>query len=168
MGRTNAPKPPSGDEFELRATIDGRAVVFPHLELWWAEAEPPEQDHPTFTLATSADLGGDGPRIEVECVARDATTFRDIAGRRFVLAPLSAEGGGWVTVDFGRDFRARGFPARDWVARRAIVRFDDGIGEVLSGSFEADLERSAAKGGPPGPAAPIRLEGSFRARAPRW
>ncbi len=139
-----APVPADGGRFELRATVDGRPVTFEHLELWWSEAEPPEHEYATFTLITSADAPGELPRVEVECPAPEATTFRDLGGETFAIAPLAADGGGWVAVDLGRDYKSRGFPARDWVAREARVRFEDRVDEVLEGTFEADLERSAS------------------------
>jgi hypothetical protein len=159
--------PSSEAGFELRAALDGREVLFERLELWWSEAEPPEHDYPTFTLITSADAPVEAPRVEVECPAPDATTFRDLSGEEFALAPLTSEGGGgWVLVDLGRDWKARGFAAREWVARDAKIKFQERVEEVLEGTFEASLERSAAKGG--GTGGPMRLEGRFKARAPRW
>lgn len=159
--------PPGDGRYELRASVDGREVLFDCLELWWADAEPPDHEYPTFTLITSADAPGDVPRVEVECTAPEATTFRDLSGEEFALSPLASESpGGWVLVDLGRDFKSRGFAAREWVARDAKVKFDERIEDVLLGTFEASLERSAAKGG--GPGAPIKLSGRFRAQAPRW
>lgn len=154
--------------FELRATIEGREVVFDGLELWWAEAEPPEHDYPTFTLITSAEAPGNAPRVEVECPAPEATTFRDLGGESFALSPLTVDGsGGWVSIDLGRDYKARGFVAREWVAREATLRFAERIDEGTEGLFEASLERSASRGG--GSAgSPMKLVGKFRARAPRW
>jgi hypothetical protein len=153
--------------FDLRASVDGREILFERLELWWSEAEPPEHDYPTFTLITSADAPADAPRVEVECPAPEATTFRDLSGEEFSLAPLATDGGGgWVLVDLGRDWKSRGFPAREWVAKEARIKFDEKVEDILEGTFEAQLERSAAKGG--GPGAPMKLAGKFRARAPRW
>ena len=163
----SASVPSDGAGFDLRAAVEGREVLFERLELWWSEAEPPEHDYPTFTLITSADAPGDAPRVEVECPAPEATTFRDLSGEEFKLSPLSAESpGGWVLVDLGRDYKQRGFAAREWVAKDARVHFDERVEDVLEGTFEANLERSAAKGG--GNASPIKLTGKFRARAPRW
>lgn len=160
--------PAQQDIFDLRATVDGREVVFEQLELWWSEAEPPDHEYPSFTLITSADALGDGPRIEVECPATEATTFRDLSGETFILNPLSGEGpAGWVSVDLGRDYKPRGFPARDWVARTARVTFAEKVDDVLEGQFEAELERSASKGGGSGGGS-LKLSGKFRARAPRW
>jgi hypothetical protein len=158
---------PSEAMFDLRASVDGREILFAQLELWWSEAEPPEHDYPTFTLITSADAPGDAPRVEVECPAPEATTFRDLSGEEFKLSPLASDSsGGWVLVDLGRDWKSRGFPAREWVAREARIKFQEKVEDVLEGTFEAHLERSAAKGG--GPGSPVRLSGKFRARAPRW
>jgi hypothetical protein len=156
-----------GGPFELHATIDGKALVFANLELWWSEAEPPEHEYPTFTLITSTEIPGDGPRIEVECAAPEATTFRDLSGESFGLNPLGGDAaGGWVSVDLGRDYKAKGFPAREWVAKEARISFAEKVEDVLEGQFEASLEKSASKGG--GNVASIKLSGKFRARAPRW
>src|SRR5437667_10817673 len=100
----SAPVPSQDGTFELQASLDGRAMVFDSLELWWSEAEPPEHDYPTFMLVTSADAPGDAPHVEVECPAPDATTFRDLGGETVTLRPLAADGGrGWVPIDLGRD-----------------------------------------------------------------
>lgn len=156
------------ERFELSGTIEGRPVRFEDLELWWTEPEPPMHLLPGFTLITCAEAPGDRPRIEIECPVPDATTFRDLRGATFRLSPLSTEAvGGWMSVDVGRDWRPRGFAIRDWVARQAVVRFDDTTEDVLSGTVEAELERSAAKGGPVG-APTVRLSGRFRVKAPRW
>lgn len=162
----SAPSPSAEDRFDLCATVDGRDILFERLELWWSEAEPPGQPFPSFTLTTSADAPGDAPRIEVECPARDATTFHDLSGESFALAPLEGDGGEWVSVDLGRGYKQRGFAARAWVAREARVTFDARGAGAIEGSFEASLERSAAKGGSPG--APVKIAGRFRARAPKW
>ncbi|HVY62707.1 MAG TPA: hypothetical protein VHF22_13700, partial [Planctomycetota bacterium] len=139
---------PSEATFDLRASVDGREILFERLELWWSEAEPPEHDYPTFTLITSADAPADAPRVEVECPAPEATTFRDLSGEEFRLAPLATDGGGgWVLIDLGRDWKSRGFPAREWVAKEARVKFEEKVEDILEGVFEAQLERSAAKGG---------------------
>jgi hypothetical protein len=161
------PRPDGADRFELRASVEGREVVFDELELWWCEPEPPAEEYPTFTLTTGVDAPPGAPRLEVECAAPDATTFRDLAGASFALAPLAAEkGGGWVSVDLGRDWKERGFPGREWVASEANVRFDTLREGLLEGAFEAALEKSRA-GGDARHAA-LRIVGRFRARAPRW
>lgn len=156
-------------ECELRASFGGREVVFRDLELWWSDPEPPDQAHPTFSLVTSSDLPPQAPHLEIECAAPDATTFRDLVGEEFVLAPLSREDPrGWVSIDLGRDFKANGFAAREWVSPAAKLQFEALDGDALEGTFEASLERSAASGRAPAPAGVVRFEGRFRARAPKW
>lgn len=157
---------PEVDRFELRASVEGRAVVFENLELWWCEPEPPEEEYPSFTLTTGADTPTGAPRLEVESPAPDATTFRDLLKATFALAPLGAEPNGWVSVDLGKDWKERGFPGREWVASEARIEFDEVAEGVLGGAFEAALERSRAQGD--GREGTLRIAGRFRARPPRW
>jgi hypothetical protein len=159
----------NGKSFELRARIDGHEVVFGNIELWWSDPEPPEQESPSFALITSADVPPDLPHVEIECPAPEATTFKDLRGDTFKIEPLAADGaGGWMSLDLGRDFKSSGLPGRAWVARRVELRFEEGEGESLEGALEAELERSAARGGLPAPAQPVKLTGTFCVLAPRW
>jgi len=159
---------PSGERFDLTATVDGRTVVFERVELWWSEAEPPQQPTASLSLASSPDLPADRAHIEVECPAPGAVTYKALLGAERRLAPLAEAGdGGWLSVDLGRDARARGFACRDWVATEATVRCEAAADGLVTGEVDALLEPSAAKGARVD-APPIRLAGRFRAQAPRW